>query len=240
MRTAAAASGLDGLSSHPCKAGLTITLATRAKREHFEWLVVMPRPGAANVAGATLRPESAPKRRGDRSDQSKRQYDTRHQHAEAQDRERKHDDERRKRQEQCRSIRGPADHRAHVPIYVDATRPDDTGPRGWCCVVVASSARFSRKAGAAAGHALALHWSIQVCDDTAVPTIACVGLMILGLLLILGSRAIADAFNASGDTSTPTKFLGLGDNYQSRLYRWATTVLTGLVFLVAGVAGLLY
>jgi hypothetical protein len=65
------------------------------------------------------------------------------------------------------------------------------------------------------------------------------GFIVLGLLLIGVSRMIADGFKITGGTSTVTKLSGLGDNYSSRLYRWVTAVITGLVFVVIGIAGLL-
>jgi hypothetical protein len=72
-----------------------------------------------------------------------------------------------------------------------------------------------------------------------MPKIADGGLIVVGLLLIAGSRVFADAFRVSGDTSLFTKFAGLGDNDASRLYRWATAVVVGLVLIIAGVADLL-
>jgi hypothetical protein len=65
-----------------------------------------------------------------------------------------------------------------------------------------------------------------------------IGAIVLGLLLIACSRVIADGFSVPGDRSAVTRFSGLGDSYRSRLYRWATAVLTGLVFVAVGVADL--
>jgi hypothetical protein len=65
-----------------------------------------------------------------------------------------------------------------------------------------------------------------------------IGFIILGLLLIAGSRVFADGFRVRGDTSAVTKFSGLGDDYSSRIYRWITAVVTGLVFLLVGIADL--
>ncbi len=48
----------------------------------------------------------------------------------------------------------------------------------------------------------------------------------------------ADAFKASGDNSPVTRFSGLGDSYNSRLYRRAAAALTGLLFIAAGIADL--
>jgi hypothetical protein len=67
-----------------------------------------------------------------------------------------------------------------------------------------------------------------------------IALIAVGLILIGGSRTFADAFKIRGDTSAITKFSGLGDNYNSRLYRWATAVGTGVVFIAVGTAGLVY
>jgi hypothetical protein len=66
-----------------------------------------------------------------------------------------------------------------------------------------------------------------------------IGAIVIGLLLIGLSRVIADAFRFPGNTSSFIKFAGMGDNYSSRLYRWATAVGVGLLFVVAGAADLL-
>jgi len=63
-----------------------------------------------------------------------------------------------------------------------------------------------------------------------------IGFIVLGMLLIAGSRLIADGFAVPGDPSRATKLLGLGDDPGSRLLRWTTAVLTGVVFVAAGVA----
>jgi hypothetical protein len=62
--------------------------------------------------------------------------------------------------------------------------------------------------------------------------------IVIGLVLIAGSRMLADYFRIPGNTSAFIKFAGLGDNYNSRLYRWATAVATGVVFVVVGIADL--
>jgi hypothetical protein len=62
------------------------------------------------------------------------------------------------------------------------------------------------------------------------------GFIVLGLLLIGASRTIADGFKINGDVSTITRLAGLGDTYNSRLYRWATASVAGLVFVVVGIA----
>ncbi|HEV7492865.1 hypothetical protein [Baekduia sp.] len=49
---------------------------------------------------------------------------------------------------------------------------------------------------------------------------------------------MADAFKSPGDNSLVTRFLGLGNTYNSRLYRWAAAVLTGLLFIAAGMGDL--
>jgi hypothetical protein len=66
-----------------------------------------------------------------------------------------------------------------------------------------------------------------------------VGFIVLGVLLIAGSRVIADGFKVPSDSSAVTKFAGLGDNYPSRLYRWIVAVVSGIAFVAVGVAGLL-
>ena len=66
-----------------------------------------------------------------------------------------------------------------------------------------------------------------------------VGFIVLGALLVAGSRAIADGFKIPGNTSAVTRFAGLGDNYPSRLYRWVVAVVTGIAFVAVGVGGLL-
>jgi hypothetical protein len=63
-------------------------------------------------------------------------------------------------------------------------------------------------------------------------------LIVVGVVLIGGSRLIADNFRIPGNTSTFIKFAGLADDYVSRLYRWCTAVLTGAVFVAVGVADL--
>jgi hypothetical protein len=65
-----------------------------------------------------------------------------------------------------------------------------------------------------------------------------IGVICLGLLLIGGSGVLADAFTPLGGNSLMTRLSGLGDGYNSRLYRWAAAVLTGLLFVAAGVADL--
>lgn len=65
-----------------------------------------------------------------------------------------------------------------------------------------------------------------------------IALIVIGLLLIGGSRVFAESFRIPGDTSAVTKFSGLGDNYNSRLYRWVTAVATGAVLIIVGIAGL--
>ena len=63
-------------------------------------------------------------------------------------------------------------------------------------------------------------------------------LIVIGLVLIGASRMIADCFRIPGNTSAFVKFAGLGDNYNSRLYRWVTAVVTGAAFVVVAVADL--
>lgn len=65
-----------------------------------------------------------------------------------------------------------------------------------------------------------------------------IGAIVVGVLLVAGSRVFAEAFRVPGDTTLATKFMGLGDTFSSRLYRWAIAVLAGLMFIGAGVADL--
>jgi hypothetical protein len=71
------------------------------------------------------------------------------------------------------------------------------------------------------------------------PSLVDIGAIVAGVLLVAGSRVFADAFRIPDDTSLATKFMGLGDNYSSRLYRWTIAVLVGLMFIGAGLADLL-
>jgi hypothetical protein len=64
-------------------------------------------------------------------------------------------------------------------------------------------------------------------------------LIVIGSLLIAGSRMFADYFRVPGNSSAFIKFAGLGDNYNSRLYRWVTAVATGGAFIVVGIADLM-
>lgn len=73
---------------------------------------------------------------------------------------------------------------------------------------------------------------------TSVSSLLDISAICLGLLLIGGSRVLADAFKSPGDNSLVTRFLGLGNTYNSRLYRWAAAVLTGLLFIAAGMGDL--
>jgi hypothetical protein len=63
-------------------------------------------------------------------------------------------------------------------------------------------------------------------------------LIVVGVVLIGVSRLIADHFKFPGQTSTWAKTAGMADNYASALTRWIASVLTGLVFVVAGVIDL--
>jgi hypothetical protein len=66
-----------------------------------------------------------------------------------------------------------------------------------------------------------------------------IALIVMGVVLIAGSRIFAAYFRIPGNTSAFIKFAGLGDNYNSRLYRWATAVATGAVFIAFGIADLM-
>lgn len=74
-------------------------------------------------------------------------------------------------------------------------------------------------------------------------TLVHIVLIIVGLVLIAGSRTFADAFGVppgpAGRDSGVTKLLGMGSGYKSRLYRWASAMLTGLVLAGVGIFGLL-
>jgi len=70
-----------------------------------------------------------------------------------------------------------------------------------------------------------------------------IAIAVVGLFLIAVSRWVADNFKIPGQyegaARTMIKMGGVYDDYPSQLYRWAVTVLTGLVFLVVGVLGLI-
>jgi hypothetical protein len=71
-----------------------------------------------------------------------------------------------------------------------------------------------------------------------VPRWAAIGLIVLGVLAIAGSRVFAEAFKVPGDTHPATRFLGFGDDYKSDLRRWATAVVIGLALILGGIAAL--
>jgi hypothetical protein len=67
-----------------------------------------------------------------------------------------------------------------------------------------------------------------------LPVLTSVGFVLSGLLLIAVSRAVADGFRIRGNTSVMAKFVGMADDYVSRLYRWVVCVVTGFVFVAVG------
>jgi hypothetical protein len=92
------------------------------------------------------------------------------------------------------------------------------------------------------GFSTGRRFAVSIVVDTdlnlKMPTVASIGFVALGVLLIGCSRVIADSFKVPGNTHPATRFMGLGDNYASRLYRWTTAVLVGLVLAVVGIAEL--
>ena len=73
-------------------------------------------------------------------------------------------------------------------------------------------------------------------------TLAYCGSVILGVMLIGVSRWVADNFKIEGEhrgaSASFIRMGGLYDDYPSRLYRWLVCVVTGMVFVVLGAAGL--
>jgi hypothetical protein len=65
-----------------------------------------------------------------------------------------------------------------------------------------------------------------------------VGLIVVGVVLIAGSRTIAYGFEIPGDRSPVTRFVGFGDDVVSRYRRWWTAVVLGLACIGIGVARL--
>lgn len=65
-------------------------------------------------------------------------------------------------------------------------------------------------------------------------------LIVVGLVLCLSSRVVADNFRIPGNRTTLVKMGGMADDYVSRLYRWIVCVVTGLFLLGAGAVDLLY
>jgi hypothetical protein len=63
-------------------------------------------------------------------------------------------------------------------------------------------------------------------------------LLVDGLTLIAASRLLADHMKLRGDTSTPVRLLGLGDDPASATYRFVTSVLGGVVLAGAAVVDL--
>lgn len=71
-------------------------------------------------------------------------------------------------------------------------------------------------------------------------TLIAVTLIAVGLMLVTFSRVVADTLfvpkKPDGRQSPLTVFLGFGDSYLARLYRWFTMVIVGLVFIGVGIA----
>lgn len=67
--------------------------------------------------------------------------------------------------------------------------------------------------------------------------------IVAGLTVFFASRAIADGFSVLADKdpnrSEWVNWLGMRDDYASRLHRWAICVLLGVVFVAIGVVGLI-
>ena len=63
-------------------------------------------------------------------------------------------------------------------------------------------------------------------------------LLVDGLLLIASARILATALKIPGDRSTAVRLLGLGDDRASETYRFATSVIAGLLLVIVAVADL--